>query len=253
MAARADEHVFRGAGIVEEDFAKAAGTIDCLDRADGHAGLAQVDKQIGNTIVLARVGLRAHEGIHPVALIGKGAPDLLAIEHPLSVLKLGTRPERGKVAARLRLGIALRPLQVAVEDRGNEARLLGFGAMLQQGRQDHRGAVAPDLAGGPDAGELLAHDQGLQHIGWVARCRRIFGGPNGRDTQPRSPCGGRFATPRLGYREPIRQREIRAARRGMPRIPVQTPDPPSAPPAKWIEIPITKLSISSQTARMGKP
>ena len=89
-----------------------------------------------------------HEAEHEVGALRVARPDLLAVDHPLVAVELGARAERGEVAARAGLAVALAPER---SRRATVARdpllLLPLGAALEQRRHEHHGADAARVAG----------------------------------------------------------------------------------------------------------
>src|SRR5205823_10826795 len=92
-------------------------------------------------------------------------PDLLAVDDPRVALEHGACAERGQVAARPRLAVALAPAHPPEQGARDEASLLRLGAVLEEGRHHHARPLAHHLVGGARAAELLAADGRLQRVG----------------------------------------------------------------------------------------
>ena len=115
--------------------------------------------------VLGSLGLRAAEAEHVVRVLGRGGPDLLPVDHPLLADQLGAGLERGQVAARARLAVALAPGDLAANRGRDELLLLPLLALLDQGGHQHHGADPGHVAGRVHLPELLADDVGLDLVG----------------------------------------------------------------------------------------
>ena len=102
------------------------------------------------------LGPAHHEA--PVGLVGQRRPDLLAGHDPLVAVQLGPGGDVGQVAAGFRLGVALAPQLGAVDDAGQEAVLLGPGAVLDQRGTEEPLAEDADPARGPGLHVLLVED-----------------------------------------------------------------------------------------------
>ena len=70
-----------------------------------------------------------------------------------------------EVAARAGLGVALAPHHLAAHRGADPATLLLLGAVLEQGRNEHRGALGHHAARHAGPVELLVHDDGLEQVG----------------------------------------------------------------------------------------
>ena len=123
--------------------------------------------------MLRRIGVGADEREDPVGAVGVGRIDLLAVDEPLVAVADRARLQRGEVGAGARLGVALRPSDLAPEGGGQEARLLLLGAVRDQRRAEHRDALPADV-GRAGGGHLLLEDELLDggHAGAA-----VFGRP----------------------------------------------------------------------------
>src|SRR3546814_10035558 len=81
------------------------------DRTPRDTGLVQIDEQIGDAVMLGRIGLGAHEHEHMRRLHPLRGPDLLPVDDPLAAVgrQFATRPHTREVRSRAGLGIALAP------------------------------------------------------------------------------------------------------------------------------------------------
>src|SRR5438034_28902 len=129
------------------------------------AGRLHVDQEVADAVVLGLVRLGADQGEQPVGLARARGPDLLAVDDPRVALEHGARAERGQVAARARLAVALAPADLPEQRARDEASLLRFGAVLEEGRHEHARPLAHHLVGGTRAAELLGDDGRLERVG----------------------------------------------------------------------------------------
>src|SRR3989442_1146087 len=113
----------------------------------------------------SNVRLGADQGEHPVGLARARGPDLLAVDDPRVALEHGARAERGQVAARARLAVALAPADRPEQGARDEAFPLHLGAVLEEGRYEHARPLAHHLVGGARAAELLGDDGRLERAG----------------------------------------------------------------------------------------
>ena len=87
-------------GVGVEDLVELALAGDHLDRPHLDAGLAHVDEQERDALVLGRVGIGAGEREDVVGEVPGRGPDLLAVEHPLVAVEHGPQAEVGEVGCR---------------------------------------------------------------------------------------------------------------------------------------------------------
>ena len=118
--------------VVEEHFVHGMAAVHQDQRAHRDARALHVDQQERDAFLALlhrRVG--AHQAEDPVGVVRVGGPDLLAVDDVLVAIPLGLGLERGQVASRARLGVALAPEVVAVVDARQEALLLRLGAEMR--------------------------------------------------------------------------------------------------------------------------
>ncbi len=119
-------------------------------------------------------GVGAHEEEAPLGDVGRGDPDLLAVEDVVVAVPHGEGAQVGEVAAGLGLGEALAPVVVGVEDVGHPALLLLLGAPADDHGPDLPEPVGVVDAGRAGPGHLLGVDDVLGHGGVAAA---PLGGP----------------------------------------------------------------------------
>ncbi len=159
-------------GLVE---VVAAGHLDDLADLDARGG--HVEDEVRDALVLGRGRVGPGQQDAPLGAVGPGRPDLLAVDHVLVAVPLGSGQKGGQVRAGLGLGEQLAPLLGAIEHAGQPALLLGLGAPGQDGRSgpaDGDGVVGP-LDTGPL--QLVVDDQ--LEVGVGAETPRL--GPVGGD------------------------------------------------------------------------
>ena len=159
-----DDPVRGGPDVVEEDFAEAGLSGDLTDGSAGHAGLIQVDQEIGDGFVLGRVRFGADQREHMGGLGALRRPGLLSGDHPVVADSLAPAPDRSQVRACPRLGIALAPDVIPPHGGRDEAVLLLRRSAFEE-RGDQQGhAVPADLHGRAGAAERLSDDLGLDDV-----------------------------------------------------------------------------------------
>ena len=169
LPALADLPGNRRLGIVEEELVEGVVALHpghLADRAARDAGLGEVDQQVGDPVVLGRVGLGPHEHEHVRRLAALAGPYLLTVDDPLAAIgrKLALGPHAGEIAARTRLGITLPPDVVALDGQSDEQFALLLGALFEERRHGHVHPVAADFHRRAGAGKFLADNLGLDHI-----------------------------------------------------------------------------------------
>jgi len=165
LAAPADDIGLRHPDIGEEDLVELGAAGHRLERAHVDARRVHRQQNIADALIFARrVGLGAHEHEHHVGVMGRAGPDLLAVDEEVVALLAGAGLQRGEVGAGARLGIALAPDHLAADGRRDIGPLLLLAAGLEQGRHQHRDALARQA--GREAGprELLGDDEGLERV-----------------------------------------------------------------------------------------
>ena len=104
------------------------------ERADADAGRVHGRHEVGDALVLRRVGVGAGEEEAPVRFVRIRGPDLGAVDDVVVAVLDRARLEGGEVGAGVGLGIALAPDDVAGGDAGEELLLLLFVAVDDHGR-----------------------------------------------------------------------------------------------------------------------
>ena len=109
VALAADQVLVRDVGALEEDLVELGLAGDLAQRTDLDPVLLHVADEVGEALVLRRVGVGARQEHAPLRLVRIGGPDLLAGDAPAAVLTHRLRLQRGEVGARLRLREPLAP------------------------------------------------------------------------------------------------------------------------------------------------
>ena len=224
----ADQVLVGDVGALEEDLVELGLAGDLAQRANLHPVLLHVADEVGEALVLGRVGVGAGEQHAPLRLVRVGRPDLLPGDPPAAVLVHRLRLQRGEVGARLRLGEPLAPDLLRGEDRLEEALLLLLGAVGDDHRAAHHQAEHVGRRRRLRARHLLAEDRlldqgraasavllrprdprpaGLVHLALPVAAELELGllavGLRARDGCPRArrePRRGRPAPPRVSVR-----------------------------------------------------
>ena len=134
------------AHVVEEDLVELGVAGDLLERLHRDAGRVHVEQEVGDALVLGRVGIGAGQQHHPVGDVGERRPHLLAVDHVVLAVLHRARLQRRQVGAGVGLGVALAPDLLAGEHLGGIALLLLFGAVRDDRRARpcrRRGCSAP--------------------------------------------------------------------------------------------------------------
>src|SRR6185312_1095822 len=178
----ADHVLLRNLDVLEEDLVEMPMPVEEHQRAHGDARRLHVDEQVGDAVVLWRVGVGADQQEATIGEMCARGPHLLAVDDEMVALVDRPGPEAGKVAAGAGLGEALAPALVPGEDRGQVALLLRFGAELDQRRpqQPDRAVPGEDRRVRPEI--LLVEDHLLDKAGAAPA---VFLGPGDAD-----PAGG---------------------------------------------------------------
>ena len=111
---------------------------------------------------------------NPVRLVGIGGPDLLAVDQIVITLVLALGHQRREIGAGIRLGIALRPADLATGDAGQMLKLLLMRAIFQECRAEHPDAEGLQRDARLQALHLIAQDLG---VGLVEPATAILGRP----------------------------------------------------------------------------
>ena len=132
------DHVGRGhAHVLEEDLVELGLAGDLAERPDGDARRLHVDQDERDALVLGRARIGAHEEEAPFRHVRHAGPDLLAVDDVVVAVEHGARLEIGEVAARVGLGEALAPDLLGGEDLGEVPLALGRRAMPHDRRAEH--------------------------------------------------------------------------------------------------------------------
>ena len=128
-----------------------------------------------------RFGVGAEQAERPLTEHCAGAPDLLAVEQPPAVGPGGRRAQRRQVTAGFGFGPGLGPDLLTTGHFRQDAVALFFGAVREQRRRQHRGAVGAGSTRctGPEV--LLFEDHPLQQ----RRVSAAVAFRPGDDRQPR--------------------------------------------------------------------
>ena len=133
----ADQVALGDLHVGEEGLAERAFAADQLDRPRLDAGRRHVDQHERDALVLLGRRVGAHQAEAPVGLVGVAGPDLLAVDQPVVALVLAPGLQRREVGAGARLGIALAPADLALDDLRQVLGLLLLVGELQQHRAQH--------------------------------------------------------------------------------------------------------------------
>jgi len=161
--------------------------------------------------VLRLVLLGPAEQEHHVGIVGRGSPDLLAVDHEVVAIQVGPGAGRGQVAAGARLRIALAPDGLAANGRLNPLLFLVLAADFEQCRHQHADALVHDAGMESRLVELVGDNRRLDHIRFGAVAAVLFGDRTGeiaplqqeRLPVQRLPVGALAAAPGLGRQVPF--------------------------------------------------
>jgi hypothetical protein len=190
------EHVLvRDAGAVEEELVELGLAGDLAQRADLHALLLHVHQEVGEPLVLGRLGVRARDEHAPLRVLRGARPHLLAGEHPLVAIAHGARLQAGEVRAGVGLGESLTPDLISGQDWGQIALLLLLGAPRHDRWTGEQQAEHVGRQGSAGAPELLEEDRRLGQrrpapavLAWPVHCRpAALGQPSLEVAPPRIP------------------------------------------------------------------
>jgi hypothetical protein len=78
------------AHVVEEHLVELGIAGDLTQWLDGHAGSVHIQQEVGDALVLGRLGVGPGQQHHPVGDVGQRRPHLLAVDDP--VLAVPHRP-----------------------------------------------------------------------------------------------------------------------------------------------------------------
>src|SRR5438034_301564 len=162
LAEAADEVALLGARVGHEDLVELRAARDLLEGAHLHAGLAHVEQEARDPLVLGHAGIAAREQDAPVRDVAAARPDLLTVDEEVIAPVLGARAQAGEVRARVRLGVQLAPHLLGGEDLSQITLLLLGRAVDDDGRPDEPDAEAVDRRRRVGARHLVGGD-GLLH------------------------------------------------------------------------------------------
>src|SRR5712692_956237 len=148
--------------VGHEDFREKRGARDLLEWPYLDAGLAHVEEQARDPLVLGDLRVRPREEDPPVGDGPARRPDLLAVDEEVVALVLGARLEAREVGARVRLRVELAPDLLGGQHLPEVALLLPVGAVDDDRRADEPDAEAVDGRRGGEARHLVL-DDGLLH------------------------------------------------------------------------------------------
>ena len=135
------DHVLVGdPGLLDEQLVELALAGDLDQWAHLHPLLLHVHQEVGEALVLGRVGVGAGDQHAPLGELRQCRPDLLPGDHPLVSVLDRLRLQRGQIGSRLGLGEPLAPDLLGAEDRLQVALLLLLGAVGDHHRPAHRQA-----------------------------------------------------------------------------------------------------------------
>jgi hypothetical protein len=154
-----DEVLPRYSHVLEEHLVEAFVARHLHQRPDGDPGRLHVDQNVGDAVVLRRAWVGTGEAKHPIGELRVRSPNLLAVDNEKVADQLRARLERRQIGAGSRLGVALTPDVLGIEDPGQERPLLRLGAVLHQSRADHLDAHHPDHARRPRLEHLFSDDR----------------------------------------------------------------------------------------------
>ena len=130
--------------------------------------------------MLGGVGVGAGEEERVLAVLCPGGEHLLAFDHPLVAVPVGSGPGRRDVGSRVWLGVAQAEADVAPGHPRQDVGLELVGAPLLHRRQHHHGR--PPRDGGSVAGPQLAIEKGRLQGGGAGAAG--VAGPGGHDPAP---------------------------------------------------------------------
>ncbi len=125
------------AHVVEEDLVEARPTGHLAQRPDLDSGRPHVDDEAGQALVLGLLGIGAGDDLADVGVLRPRRPHLLAVEHPLVAVALGSRLQAGEVAPGAGLGEQLAGDDVAAPQRPQVALLRRHRGVSEDRRGDH--------------------------------------------------------------------------------------------------------------------
>ena len=131
------DHVDGGdADVVEEDLVELEIVDHVHQGPNGDAWGAHVHDEVGDALVLGRIGVRPGQDVHPVGPVTQGGPDLLAVNDEIVAVADGRGLEVGQVGAGVGLREALTPDDFLVRRRREELFFQIVRAEADDGRAD---------------------------------------------------------------------------------------------------------------------
>ena len=112
------------AGFVDEHFVEHGAAGHFAQGAHLDAGLVHVEREVGDALMLWRVGVRAREQHSPVGVLAAAGPNLLTGDDVFVAIELGLAAEASKVGTGAWLAEQLTPTIGAIEDARNVGGLL---------------------------------------------------------------------------------------------------------------------------------
>ena len=172
--------------VVEEDLVEHRVAGHLAQRPDRDARLVEVEREPRDAGVLRHREVGAGEQHPVVALASHAAPHLLAVDDPTVAVALGARREPGEIRARAGLAEQLAPVDLALEDRWDEARDLIGRAVREDGRRGHQQAETAGRAQRAELREGGAHRVRCGAVQAAATLlhREVRRGPSGATDDP---------------------------------------------------------------------
>ena len=137
----ADKIAERRAHRIEKDLVEFLVAGKILDRANANPGCRQIYQNEADSGLLPGCFCGACEHDDVGRIMRERSPCFLPGDHKFIAIDDGFGAQRGEVRTRIRLGIALAPDVLAVEDVRQKAAALLLGAETDQHRPDHQYAV----------------------------------------------------------------------------------------------------------------
>ena len=164
LAAPQHDLLLGHAHVGEEHFVEFRASRHRAQRAHIEAGRLHRQQQVGNPLVLRLVRLGAAQQEHHVGVVRGTGPDLLAVDHEVSVPEHAARLQRSEVAAGAGFGISLAPDDVAADRLFDPLFLLGIGADFEQRRHQHADALVGQPGVHASGGELRRDHRRFHHV-----------------------------------------------------------------------------------------
>ena len=172
-----DDVLFRDTHAVEKSLAKWRGAADEQDGPDRDSRRVEVDEQKRDALLLFRGRVGPDEEEHPIGLVAVARPRLLSGDHVVVSFVDSSALQGGEIAAGVRFGVTLAPADLSPSNARQVLPLLLLGAVLKQGRPDHREPEAAERRRKLAASDLHFEDRGLLP---GQCCAAILARPRGR-------------------------------------------------------------------------